>query len=304
YHIKLKEDSSFDTVVLPSFRPDKSLEINRATFRPWIARLSEAAGHPIGSYGELLSALESRIQFFDSVGCRVSDHALDYVPYADTTEEEAAEIFAKALQGAEVSLLEEQKYKTHTLLFLGRQYNKLGWAMQLHINASRNNNSLMFGKLGPDTGYDSINDSQVAYPLTRLLDALNSADALPKTILYSLDPVNYPVLATVMGSFQGGGVAGKMQLGSAWWYNDTKDGMLVQMNTLANIGLLSRFVGMLTDSRSFLSYTRHEYFRRLLCDMLGDWVEKGEAPHDRELLGTIVQDICYNNAQQYFGFAQ
>jgi len=304
YHIKLKEDAGFGTVVLPSFRPDKGLEINRATFRPWLARLGEAVGKPIASYGELLSALEARIRFFDSVGCRVSDHALDYVPYAAATEEDAAAIFSKALQGSEVTLLEEQQYKTWTLLFLGRQYNKLGWAMQLHINASRNNNSRMFGKLGPDTGYDSINDSQIAYPLTRLLDALESEDALPKTILYSLDPVNYPILATVMGSFQGGGVAGKMQLGSAWWFNDTKDGMLVQMNTLANIGLLSRFVGMLTDSRSFLSYTRHEYFRRLLCDVLGDWVEKGEAPHDRELLGTMVQDICYRNAERYFGFQQ
>ncbi len=302
YHIKLKEDSSFDTAVLPSFRPDKALEINRATFLPWIEKLGLAAGEPITDYDQLLSALDSRASFFHSVGCKVSDHALDYVPYAYATHEEAAEIFTKALNGEAVSLEEEKKYKTFTLLFLGRIYAKLGWAMQFHINASRNNNSRMFTELGPDTGYDSINDSQISYPLTKLLDSLEMDNALPKTILYSLDPVNYPILATVMGSFQGGGVAGKMQLGSAWWYNDTKDGMLLQMNTLANIGLLSRFIGMLTDSRSFLSYTRHEYFRRLLCSLLGEWVDNGEAPDDRELLGGIVQDICYRNANNYFEF--
>ena len=224
------------------------------------------------------------------------------MPYAYATHEEAADIFTKALKGEAVSMGEEMKYKTFTLLFLGRIYAKLGWAMQFHINASRNNNSRMFKELGPDTGYDSINDSQISYPLTKLLDSLEMDNALPKTILYSLDPVNYPILATVMGSFQGGGIAGKMQLGSAWWYNDTKDGMLLQMNTLANIGLLSRFIGMLTDSRSFLSYTRHEYFRRLLCSLLGEWVDNGEAPDDRELLGGMVQDICYRNANHYFEF--
>ena len=302
YHIKLKEDSSFDTAVLPSFRPDKALEINRATFLPWIEKLGLAAGQPITDYDQLLSALDSRASFFHSVGCKVSDHALDYVPYAFATHEEAAGIFTKALKGVAVSLEEEKKYKTFTLLFLGRIYAKLGWAMQFHINASRNNNSRMFKELGPDTGYDSINDSQISYPLTKLLDSLEMDNALPKTILYSLDPVNYPILATVMGSFQGGGIAGKMQLGSAWWYNDTKDGMLLQMNTLANIGLLSRFIGMLTDSRSFLSYTRHEYFRRLLCSLLGEWVDNGEAPDDRELLGGMVQDICYRNANHYFEF--
>jgi glucuronate isomerase len=302
YHIKLKEDSSFDTAVLPSFRPDKALEINRATFLPWIEKLGLAAGLPITDYNQLLSALDSRASFFHSVGCKVSDHALDYVPYAYATHEEAADIFTKALKGEAVSMGEEMKYKTFTLLFLGRIYAKLGWAMQFHINASRNNNSRMFKELGPDTGYDSINDSQISYPLTKLLDSLEMDNALPKTILYSLDPVNYPILATVMGSFQGGGIAGKMQLGSAWWYNDTKDGMLLQMNTLANIGLLSRFIGMLTDSRSFLSYTRHEYFRRLLCSLLGEWVDNGEAPDDRELLGGMVQDICYRNANHYFEF--
>jgi glucuronate isomerase len=174
--------------------------------------------------------------------------------------------------------------------------------MQYHINAARNGNTRMFAKLGPDTGYDYMNDSSTAYPLGRLLDALEQANGVPKTILYSLNPKDHYILATVMGNFQGGGVAGKMQLGSAWWYNDTKDGMLEQMRTLANVGLLSRFVGMLTDSRSFLSYTRHEYFRRLVCNLLGEWAEAGEVPADLELLGGIAQGIAYNNAKEYFNF--
>jgi len=264
--------------------------------------LKEAAGQEIENYDQLLSALDARARFFHSVGCSVSDHALDYVPYAETTREEAAAIFAKALKGEPVSLEEEKKYKTYTLVFLGKIYAELGWVMQFHINAARNQNSRMFKALGPDTGLDSINDSDTAYPLGRLLDALESENALPKTILYSLNPKDNYVLASLMGSFQGGGIPGKMQLGSAWWFNDTKDGMLEQMKALANLGLLSRFVGMLTDSRSFLSYTRHEYFRRLVCDLIGGWVEAGEAPDDPELLGTIVQGICYNNANEYFKF--
>ncbi|MNZ81864.1 Uronate isomerase [compost metagenome] len=232
----------------------------------------------------------------------MSDHALDYVAYAETTKEEAAAIFAKALGGSSVTLEEEKKYKTYTLLFLGRLYAERGWAMQFHINAARNNSSRMFGKLGPDTGYDSINDSAVAYPLVKLLDALDQDDALPKTIVYSLNAKDNDVLGSIIGSFQGGGVPGKIQLGSAWWFNDTKNGMLDQMNALANLGLLSRFVGMLTDSRSFLSYTRHEYFRRILCNLIGEWVENGEAPNDMELLGDMVQNISYRNAKAYFGF--
>jgi glucuronate isomerase len=226
------------------------------------------------------------------------------VLYADTTEAEAASIFKKALDGRTLTLDDEAKYKTHTLLFLGRLYAERGWAMQFHMNAHRNNNTRMFGKIGPDTGYDSINDSLIAQPLVRLLDALAGEDLLAKTILYSLNPHDNDVIASIIGSFQGGGVAGKIQHGSAWWFNDTKDGMVEQMKKLANFGLLSRFVGMLTDSRSFLSYTRHEYFRRILCNILGEWAEDGEAPNDLELLGGIVQDICYNNANEYFGFGK
>ncbi|MGO4371731.1 glucuronate isomerase [Paenibacillus sp. MCAF20] len=302
YHIAIKGLEEFDVQVLPSFRPDKALEINRATYLPWIKQLAEVSASSIDSYDALLDALADRVKFFDEVGCKVSDHALDYVAYAETTKEEASAIFARALQGEKVSLEDEKKYKTYTLLFLGRQYAQRGWAMQLHINAARNNNARMFGKLGPDTGFDSINDSSVAYPLSRLLDALDSDDLLPNTIVYSLNANDNDVLGALIGCYQGGGVPGKIQLGSAWWFNDTKNGMLDQMNALANLGLLSRFVGMLTDSRSFLSYTRHEYFRRILCNLLGEWVENGEAPADMELLGDMVQNISYRNAKNYFGF--
>ncbi|WP_166241931.1 glucuronate isomerase [Paenibacillus turpanensis] len=302
YHLKLKEDTSFECQVLPSFRPDKGLEINRATFLPWIQKLAEVSGLTIENYDQLLAALEARVEFFHSVGGRVSDHALDYVPYAEATKEEAASIFAKALKGETVSNEEEQKYKTYTLVFLGKLYAKHDWAMQFHINALRNNNTRMFRKLGPDTGWDSINDTNIAVPLARLLDALDTENQLPKTILYSLNPVQNHILGTMIGNFQGGGVAGKIQFGSAWWFNDTKEGMIAQMKSLADLGLLSRFVGMLTDSRSFLSYTRHEYFRRILCNMIGEWVENGEFPNDKALLGEVVQNICYNNAKEYFQF--
>jgi glucuronate isomerase len=302
YHLKMKEIVDFNVAVLPSFRPDKALEINRATFIPWVRKLEEVMGQTIHHYDDFLAGLKARIEFFHSVGGRVSDHALDKVLYAETTKEEAAAIFAKALQGGTVTAEEEAKYKTYTLLFLGNTYADLGWVMQLHINAARNNNSRQFEALGPDTGYDTINDSPLAYPLSRLLDAWDRDNRLPKTILYSLNPKDNQILAALMGSFQGGGIPGKMQLGSAWWFNDTKDGMLEQLKALANVGLLSRFVGMLTDSRSFLSYTRHEYFRRLLCNLIGEWVENGEFPHDPELLKQIVQGISYENAKQYFDF--
>jgi len=302
YHLRMRDDPSLGFRVLPAFRPDKALELNRPTFRPWLAQLEQAVGAKIADYGSLLEALTERIAFFHAAGCRLSDHALDEVPYAEATYDEAAAVFAKALGGSAVSAEEERKYKTHTLLHLGRQYAERGWAMQLHIHANRNNNTRMFERLGPDTGYDSIRSGPIAEPLVRLLDALEKDDKLPRTILYSLNPGDNEVLASIIGSFQGGGIPGKIQLGAAWWFNDTKDGMLAQMKALANAGLLSRFVGMLTDSRSFLSYPRHEYFRRVLCDLLGEWVERGEAPNDLELLGGIVERICCVNAEEYFRF--
>lgn len=302
WHIKLKEDKSFDVAVLPSFRPDKGLNINRPTFLPWVKKLAEVSGQTITNYDQFLSAFESRVRFFASVGCAASDHAMDYVPYAEVTKEQAAAIFAKALKGEQVSVEEENQYKTYTYVFLAKLYKEMGWAMQLHINAQRDNNEQMFKKLGPDTGFDSINDSPTAYPLAKLLSAMQANDGMPKTILYSLNSKDHQVLATLMGCFQGDGIPGKIQLGSAWWFLDTKEGMIQQMKTLGDLGLLGRFIGMLTDSRSFLSYTRHEYFRRIMCNLIGEWVENGEFPADMKLLGSIVQGISYNNAKAYFKF--
>jgi glucuronate isomerase len=300
YHSKIKEDESFDVKVLPTFRPDKALNIDKADFVQYIEKLGQVYGKEIRSYDELLAALDSRARFFHSVGCRVSDHALDYIPYAETSKEQAAEAFEKVLRGEAISLEEEQRYRFYTLRFFGNIYSELGWAMQLHINAARNNNTRMFKQIGPDTGYDSVNDNNVAYQLSRFLDSLEVNNALPKTILYTLNPKDNYVLATTMGCFQGSGIKGKIQFGSAWWFIDNKEGMIEQMKTLANVGLLSAFVGMLTDSRSFLSYTRHEYFRRILCNLIGEWAENGEVPEDYNLLGKIVKDISYNNAKEYF----
>lgn len=301
YHVAIANDSSFNVKVLPAFRPDKSFNIDKHGFAEWVKKLTDIVGFDINSLPELLKALSERIQYFHKVGCRISDHALDPIVYKESNEQIADEIMKKALAGEKITEFEVNQYKTQVLLFLGRQYAKLGWAMQLHIGVIRNNNSRMMRQLGPDTGFDSIGDYSFAIPLSRFLDKLDSTDELPKTILYCLNPRDNEVLATIIGCFQGGGIAGKMQFGSGWWFNDQKDGMLRQLTALANIGLLSRFVGMLTDSRSFLSYTRHEYFRRILCNLIGEWVENGEVPNDMQLLGDMVQNICFNNAEQYFG---
>ncbi|MFT0801298.1 glucuronate isomerase [Bacillus swezeyi] len=301
YHLKLK-DEEFNVSVLPGFRPDKALEINQEGFAGWLKKLEAASTLQIDDYDGFLKALKNRIDFFHEAGGRISDHAINQMTYLEADEKEVRPIFAKAMNGGRVSFEEESKFKSLTLHFLGTCYAEKGWAMQLHINALRNNSSKMHEILGPDTGYDAINDQDIAKPLCRFLDSLDQKDALPKTILYSLNPRDNVVISSLCGSFQDGRIPGKMQHGTAWWFNDTKDGMLEQMKSLANIGLLSRFIGMLTDSRSFLSYTRHEYFRRLLCDVIGSWVEKGEAPNDLELLGKIVKGICYENAKHYFQF--
>jgi glucuronate isomerase len=304
YHRLIAEDPTFDVGVFPSFRPDKAIGIDKPTYVDYVGKLSAASGIDIGTFDDLLAALGARIDFFHENGCRVSDHGLDYLPYAAATKAEASAIFAKRMSGLPVSFEEEQQFKTVALVFLGTQYAARGWVMQYHINALRNNNTPMFEKLGPDTGFDSINDAPLAGPLSRLLDAIHREGGLPKTILYSLNPVQNPIIGTMIGNFQEGGVPGKIQFGSGWWFNDTKEGMIAQMKSLAELGLLSRFVGMLTDSRSFLSYTRHEYFRRILCNLLGEWVEAGEFPDDRELLGDIVRNICYENARNYFPFSK
>lgn len=301
YHIKLKADTEFGVKVLPALRPDKGLQINKETFIPWVEKLEQVYQKDVKNYEQFLEALESRVRFFNEVGCRISDHGLDSLIYMEASKEEVADIFAKALKGQTVSLDEESKYKTYTLKFLGRLYSELKWTMQLHLAALRNNNTKMLKQLGPDTGFDSINDENVANSVSRLLDSLEVDNSLPKTILYTLNPKDNYVLSTMLGNFQGTEVPGKIQFGAAWWFLDNKDGMIEQMKVLANTGLLSRFVGMLTDSRSFLSYTRHEYFRRILCNLIGEWVENGEVPEDMELIGSIVQGICYNNAKGYFG---
>lgn len=304
YHQFLLKEEEFPVLVVPGFRPDKGLEINRHGYKEWIERLETASGTTVDSYASFLDALDSRVHFFHSLGGRVSDHALDQVVYEETTFEEVSEIFAKKLSGGTVSEKEEKQYKTYTLVHLGKLYASLGWAMQYHMNAHRNNNTKMFQTLGPDTGYDSINDDKIAKPLVRLLDSLAQAGGLPKTILYSLNPGDNYILASIINSFQDGSIPGKIQFGTAWWFNDTRDGMLDQMKALANMGLFSRFIGMLTDSRSFLSYTRHEYFRRIVCSLIGEWVENGEVPNDKELLSRIIKGISYYNAEEYFQFQE
>lgn len=301
YHIKLKEDKDFSVKVLPTFRPDKAVEIKKDDFTSWIKKLSNISTMQINDYFGLKEALKSRIEFFHRVGCRISDHGLIDVPYAEGTEEEVSEIFLKALNNIEITKLEEDKYKTNMLHFFGKEYAKYKWTMQIHFGALRNNNTNMFKKLGADTGFDSINDSNVAYEISRILDSLEKENSLPKTILYTLNPKDNYVLGTMLGNFQGEGIKGKIQFGSGWWFNDNKDGMIEQMKALGNLGLLGNFVGMLTDSRSFLSYTRHEYFRRIMCNLIGQWVEKGEYPYDEELLEELIKGISFNNAKEYFG---
>lgn len=302
YHQAIWKDSIFPVKVYPTFRPDKALNINMQGFAEYIAHLGQVAGLTITSLKTLKEALQSRLDFFNENGCRISDHGLEYAIYVEAPEADLDQIFKAALSGKIPTQAEADGYRSHMLVFLGREYAKRGWTMQLHMGTIRNNNSRMFRSIGPDTGFDAIGDSHQAKSLAAFLDALDSTSELPKTILYSLNPRDNEALATIMGCFQGTEAAGKIQLGSAWWFNDQKDGMEKQMKDLANLGLLRRFVGMLTDSRSFLSYTRHEYFRRILCNIVGGWAENGEVNVDMEMLGAMVQEISYLNAKNYFGF--
>lgn len=302
YHIALKKDRSFDVKVLPAFRPDKALGINKDTFKEWFRRLEEVVGSRIKTFDEYLSALKSRVEFFHSVGCRVADNGLDFIPRGEADIKELREIFSKLLEYGQISFEEENKMRVYLLSFFSKLYHNLGWVNQLHINCIRDNNTRMYKKVGSDTGFDAINDGEIAISLSRLLNAMNEENSLPKTIIYSLNPNDNAVIGTLIGCFQGDGIRGKIQQGSAWWFNDNKLGMEQQIKSLANLGMLSTFVGMLTDSRSFLSYTRHEYFRRILCDIIGQWVYNGELPNDIDMLGKIVSDISYNNAKNYFDF--
>ena len=290
YHKAL---SDFETKILPTFRPDKAVEIGKETFVPYVRAVGAK------SYGELAAWIRERIAFFDSMGCRLSDHALEYVAYA---EGDPCVAFDKRMAGEELTRDEIDSFKCALMRVCAEEYSRLGWTMQLHIGALRNNNRRMYEKLGPDTGFDSINDLCIAESLSKFMDSLEYAGCLPKTILYTLNPKDNYVLGTMLGNFQGGGIPGKIQFGSGWWFNDQRDGMTDQMRALANLGMLSRFVGMLTDSRSFVSYTRHEYFRRILCNLIGTWVAEGEYPEDYAALEVIVRGICYENAKNYFKF--
>ena len=304
WHKQMKDDSSWEVEVLPTFRPDKSINIDKPGFLEYISALSKASGIEIKSIDDLYSALSNRLDFFASVGCVISDHGIDYVTWADDCEAKAGAIFTKALGGAKVDLCEAEAYKAAMMVFLAQQYAKRNWVMQIHYGAARNTNSKMFDKLGPDTGFDCISTKDCSAAMYKLLDAANRGAGLPKTVLYSLNPADDAYLATAIGAFQGTELPGKIQHGSGWWFNDTKTGMISQMTNLANLGVLGNFVGMLTDSRSFLSYTRHEYFRRILCNLIGGWVENGEYPGDIKFLGTMVENISYNNAMRFMGFSK
>ncbi len=300
WHEKLAEDSTMKTKVAPSFRPDKALNIEKVGWHEYLQHLGEVAGTSITTVETLKSVLADRIALFDAHGCRASDHGLDKISFRFVSDTEVQAIMDKALIGEAVTADEADAFRTHLLLFCAGEYARLGWAMQLHFNALRNPNTRMFEKLGPDTGFDCIGPYNGIADLGRLLDTLHQADQLPRTILYSLDPSDNAALAVLLGAFQGTEAAGKLQHGSAWWFNDNKQGMRDQLVNLANLSLLGNFIGMLTDSRSFLSYTRHEYFRRILCDLIGEWIENGEYPADMDNAGALVQDICYNNAKRYF----
>ena len=300
YHELIAQDKSFKTKVCPSFRPDKALNVELDTFMPWLSSLEKAVGFEIKSLDNLLDALSNRVKFFDERGCAISDHALDVVYYEDASKEEVEIIFNKVLNNEKLSEEELNKYKGYVLVHLGKEYHKYDWVQQYHIGALRNNSKRMYREIGPDTGFDATQDQPFAAKLAKLLGKLDDTDELPRTILYCLNPRDNEVLATIKNCFQQGGVVAKIQFGSGWWFNDQKDGMERQLTAYSCQGLLSKFVGMLTDSRSFLSYTRHEYFRRILCNMFGNLIESGQYPNDVDFVGRIVEDICFNNAARAF----
>lgn len=303
HHKTLRNQNEISFNMYPTFRPDKAGSVdNPKDYIEYIKTLSSISGIDITDFKSLSLALSERHSYFHNMGCRLSDHAIVTPEYENYTESEL-DIIMKTLL-SDTGVTRKQKAQLNTALF--KLYGKLNtekkWTMQLHIGAIRNNNTRMFNKLGADTGFDSIGGGDIALPLSRLLDSLDYNNELPKTIIYTLNPSDNDIIGTMIGNFQDGSVAGKIQFGSGWWFNDQKKGMERQMETLANLGVLSQFVGMLTDSRSFLSYTRHEYFRRILCNILGTWVENGEAPNDIKLLGEMVKDISYNNSLKYFNF--
>lgn len=302
WHRKIAADPDFDVQVLPAWRPDKAMNLEKTDYLEYLKKLSEVSGVEINSFGSLLEALKRRLDFFSENGCTVSDHSLEYVMYAPASEEEIEAVFAKRLAGESIDHLEELKFKTAFMTVMGREYHKKNWVMQLHYGVKRDNNRRIFSELGADAGIDCINNYAPSAEMADYLNALARTDELPKTILYSLNPSDNASIGTIIGCFQDSSAVGKIQQGSAWWFNDNKTGMEDQMISLANLGILGNFIGMLTDSRSFLSYTRHEYFRRIMCGLIGGWVEDGEYPDDYAALERIVKGISYNNAVRYFGF--
>lgn len=302
-HELLAADPTAPAVVLPAFRPDKAMRADKADYPQYVAKLEKAVGYEINTANDMRRALADRIAYFADRGCRVSDHGLDYCFCVEATEEALDAIFAKAKSGKGITWDEQLAFHTAMLISVGKEYCKRGWVMQLHFGCLRDNSRKMFRKLGPDTGFDSMNDAANAVGLAKLLGVLEDADALGKTILYSLNPADNGIIGTIMGAFQtDSGIPGKIQQGSAWWFNDHKPGMEAQMISLMSLGAMGSFNGMLTDSRSFLSYTRHEYFRRILCNLFGQMVEDGEYPADLKALGRMVENISYNNTLHYFGF--
>jgi glucuronate isomerase len=303
YHKRIQADKGCSTRVFPAFRPDKAMAVESpSAFASYVGFLSHAADLEIRNLGEFLSALRKRHDYFHQVGCRVSDHGVETMYAEDYTDAEVAMAFDRLMTGKKLDLHEVLKFRSAMLFEFALMDWEKGWVQQFHIGALRNNNSRMMRTVGPDTGFDSIGDVDIARPLARFLDRLDKDNRLAKTILYNLNPRDNEVFASMIGNFQNGAVPGKMQYGSAWWFLDQKDGMTKQIEALSNMGVLSQFVGMLTDSRSFLSYPRHEYFRRILCNILGCEMEKGLIPEDEELVGGMVKDICYYNAKRYFSF--
>lgn len=303
WHEKMNNDDTLKVHVRPAFRPDKAINVELDWFGKWVSDLSKVVGYEIDSVTKLCKALAERIEFFHQMGSRLSDHALDVVCYSEATLDEVEAIFQKGLKNEPISLEEQDKYKGYILVFLGKEYNKHGWVQQYHIGALRNNSKSMLKKIGPDTGFDAIEDANYMEKLSKLLGALDETDELPKTILYCLNPRDNYALTVLAGCFQKEGIKGRVQVGTAWWFLDQQDGMRQNLETLMQVGLVSQSVGMLTDSRSFLAYPRHEYYRRLLCQMLGNLVESGQYPQEElDTLGKIVEDVCYNNAKEFFGF--
>ena len=303
YHKLMNADKTLKVKVRPAFRPDKAINVELDWFESWVNQLAKVVGYEIKDLCDLEKALSERVEFFHSMGSRVSDHALDVVHYAPATYDEANAVFHKGMNHEAVSDYEQDQYKGYILVFLGRLYNKYGWVQQYHIGALRNNSKSMLKKIGPDTGFDAIEDQVYMEKLSQLLGALDATDELPKTILYCLNPRDNYALMVLAGCFQKEGVKNRVQNGTAWWFLDQQDGMRQNMETMMQVALIGQTVGMLTDSRSFLAYPRHEYYRRLLCQMLGNLVESGQYPvEELDRLGKIVEDICYNNAKEYFGF--